>query len=173
MKAIVLHLIFLLINVYASVESCRLDFKLNQALALTEMHPKKGVNYPFLISLNNKSEAKIIKELLPDIQWLDNRTIDCLNQSNCIELTKILIDNEIDNLDLGHMQLNYYWHKNELNHYFDIEKSNEVACDILYHLEKRYGWSWETIGKYHNYKKSKNRRYIKKVKYHYANLGEL
>ncbi len=70
------------------------------------------------------------------------------------------------NIDLGCMQVNYMYHPNAFKNFyeaFDPDKNVEWAATMLKSLHTKFG-TWEAaVGYYHSYRKSKRKKYSKKV----------
>ncbi len=70
------------------------------------------------------------------------------------------------NIDLGCMQVNYMYHPNAFKNFyeaFDPDKNVEWAATMLKSLYAKFG-TWEhAVGYYHSYRKSKRKKYSKKV----------
>ena len=70
------------------------------------------------------------------------------------------------NIDLGCMQVNYMYHPNAFKNFyeaFDPDKNVEWAATMLKSLYAKFG-TWESaVGYYHSYRKSKRKKYSKKV----------
>ncbi len=166
-KSLKLFLLFLFFTeLLFSNSVCVVEKDLLVAYAKNERHSNRYVGYPYMISFNEQKESKILREekILDGYgKWLDSRTFDCKNEATCKAITTALVKNGIKNMDLGHMQICYKWHPLEVSEYFDIQKSEQRACRYLVSLTKQYGWSWETIGKYHSFTKDKNEAYYKKI----------
>jgi hypothetical protein len=138
---------------------CPFDYGLLRLIATAERHAKRDIGYPYLISFNNPEDSG---QITPDIYnyiKLDNRTIDCLNYENCIHIANTLLEKQIYNIDFGGFQLNYRFNKIETNLFFEIEGSYRRACNNLVTLVNNYGYSWETIAKYHSFTKKHNIKY--------------
>jgi len=120
-------------------------------IAKIEKSSKRDTGYPYLVSFNKKSDFKKLSKKF-NFKKTSNRTIDCINQKNCVNIVKSLIKNKVFNLDLGAYQINYIYHKTKkLSSYFNLQESYIKACDILKKLIKKYGYSWKTIAKYHSF----------------------
>ena len=146
--------------------ACSLDGSILSLIATIEGHRKKDIGYPYLVSFNNKKDAKKIKSKLGSDIFLDNRTIDCKNRELCTKITNFLIYTEnITNLDLGAFQINYTFHKMKTKDYFSFDESYKKACSFLEELVKRHGYSWETIARYHSGTPKYNYAYLKKISY--------
>ncbi|RDU66426.1 hypothetical protein CQA54_06930 [Helicobacter equorum] len=144
-------------------EECQFDDSVLDGIAQMEGHPKRSFGYPYIISFNHKSD---ILKLTVDDRWvpIDSRTIDCLDFDRCIAVYDEIRDLGITNIDLGAYQINPKFWKLKPEEYFIFSKSRQKACEILSDLKKQYGWSWETIAKYHSSKKENNLVYQKKLK---------
>ena len=155
-------LIFLAVLKIVLASECEIPYEVMYAIAKTERHLKREVGYPYLISINRKKDIKKAKRVY-GMLFIDNRTIDCLLKEGCIKVARDLIKMGIKNIDLGAFQINYKFYRYPLEDYFDLKKSYKRACSILTRLKNRYGWSWETIGKYHSFKKWRAWKYATEV----------
>jgi len=140
--------------------SCPVSHEILYLIASAERSEKREIGYPYLISFNNEKEKKQAKKIA-NFTWIDNRTVDCLNTENCTQALSFLLKNKIKNLDLGPYQLNYKYQKLELNDYFNIKQSYIYACNLIYNNIKKYGYSWDTIAKYHSHTKKYKEIYLK------------
>ncbi len=81
--------------------------------------------------------------------------------------------------DLGLMQINTLWIKEfpELglseSNLLDPDKNIEVAAIILSGLIKQYGYSWETIGRYHSATPKFKRIWLSRIKKNIVMLAKL
>lgn len=156
-------LLALLSSILFSEEfKCKVDDRIMYGIACIEKHNKRPVGYPYLISLNNKSDQKKAKEnkVLKPL-FLDTRTIDCKDAKQCVKIYNLLHKIGIKNLDNGGFQINnLFWTMNETEDYFDVKKSYIKACEIVqsYNIKE---WSWENIAKYHSKTENLNKKYKK------------
>ncbi|WP_294961485.1 hypothetical protein [Sulfurimonas sp.] len=155
--------IALIICLSAQSDECKVDDNIMYGIATIEKNKHTPVGYPFLISLNSAKDQKSIRandEL--SYLFLDVRTIDCVNQKNCVSVLKSLKAKGIKNLDLGAFQIcQLFWEMPEAD-YFDIKKSYLKACSIVMSHNKKK-WSWKNIAKYHSKTKKHNNRYKKEL----------
>jgi hypothetical protein len=88
------------------------------------------------------------------------------NKENTKKFLKEKIDNEINNIDIGCMQINYKYHKKsfeDLNSFLDPEKNVEWAAKFLVSLHNKYK-SWNTaISRYHSSNPDRMKKYLLKV----------
>jgi hypothetical protein len=135
-------------------------------IATNERHPERDVGYPYLINFNNQKEMeKIPKEFIGKFEKIDSRSIDCKQLETCIKIFQSLWVQGVSNLDLGAFSINPIFYKvKHPREYFDLKESYQKACSILEELEKKHGWSWETIGRYHSGRVSLNEAYVNKIK---------
>lgn len=98
---------------------------------------------------------------------VNGHLIKCGSPEQCSLQTQALIDGGITNIDLGPYQINYKYHPNPMLHeYFQDETAREQANSILTKLVKSFGYSWETLGRYHHAPTSdasRNARYYRKM----------
>lgn len=87
-------------------------------------------------------------------------------QNEAIQIAKQSIKSGISNVDIGIMQLNYYWHGKEFENIEDMikpEKNIAYAASYLKSLKDQHG-SWrKAIRYYHSAKRELNGKYSKKV----------
>lgn len=108
---------------------------------------------------------------------VNGHLIRCSSVEGCSAQAQALINGGITNLDLGPYQINYKYHPNPmLNEYFDDSRAREHANDILTKLVKSFGYSWETLGRYHHFSatdRTRNERYYRKMyAYIYGNAAK-
>ena len=141
---------------------CGLSYDLMEVIAKVEGTSKREVGYPYIISFNNPIDYK---EVLKgkDFKYINSRTLDCKNLSNCVNILKTLENKKIRNLDLGAFQMNYIYHKFDRKEYFILERSYERACSFLESLIAKHGYSWETVARYHSATPAHNLKYRKKI----------
>ncbi len=97
---------------------------------------------------------------------VNGHLIRCGSTQECAMQAQALIDGGINNLDLGPYQINYKYHPNPFVHeYFDESSAREKANGILTRLVKSFGYSWETLGRYHHAPTdpARNARYYRKM----------
>lgn len=153
--------------VFGAQKKCQISYRVLYAIAKTEGHPKKEVGYPYLISFNNSQDMKSLSKIELDYEELDSRTIDCKNLKSCVLIFQELKKNSITNLDLGAFQINPTYHLYADTHYFKLKDSLLAACEIITKIKNKFGWSWDSLAKYHSYSKERNLQYQKYLK-HYA-----
>lgn len=93
--------------------------------------------------------------------------IRCNSTEECSSQAQALINGGITNLDLGPYQINYKYHPNPiLSEYFIDATEREHANRIITSLVKSFGYSWETLGRYHHFSatdRTRNERYYRKM----------
>lgn len=80
---------------------------------------------------------------------------------------KAVCNNSNKTKDVGLMQINTIWQKEFNIHEKDLKKVNnniEAAAKILHNLIRAYGYSWDTIGRYHSSTPEYKKKWLKKVK---------
>jgi hypothetical protein len=167
MKAVTLFVWIAASLSFAAQAVC--DPSMIDTIASVEGHPGKPPVYPYIISFNSKKEAQEIKKIISD-GWLDNRTYDCDNPERCVNVAKALVEYGVQNLDLGAYQFNYNYHKFPFSDYFDNAKAEERVCEYLLALYERYGWSWETLARYHSNSPKRNALYQSFLKNRFERL---
>jgi hypothetical protein len=98
---------------------------------------------------------------------VNGHLIKCGSTQECALQSQALIEGGITNLDLGPYQINYKYHPNPFIHeYFEESMAREKANNILTKLVKSFGYSWETLGRYHHFSvtdRTRNERYYRKM----------
>jgi hypothetical protein len=93
--------------------------------------------------------------------------IRCNSTDECSAQAQALINGGITNLDLGPYQINYKYHPlPSLSEYFVDATEREHANRIVTGLVKSFGYSWETLGRYHHFSttdRTRNERYYRKM----------
>ena len=141
------------------------------AIKHCECLKEKGQCVPHVIRINAPEEAERAKMAGFDV---NGHLIRCGTTEQCTAQAQALIQGGIVNLDLGPYQINYKYHPNPLVHeFFEEHTAREKANTILTRLVKSFGYSWETLGRYHHAPTSdaaRNARYYRKMyAYIYAN----
>lgn len=123
-----------------------------------------GTCNPHVIRINADDEAQ---RALAAGFAVNGHIIKCGSTEQCTAQAQALIDGGITNLDLGPYQINYKYHPNPmLNEYFEDSTAREQANAILTKLVKSFGYSWETLGRYHHFSatdRTRNERYYRKM----------
>ena len=158
-----LSICILSFSLFANNSKCDVDSSILKIIAEAERHHKKEIGYQYLISFNNKKDAKLAKTQIGKNVFLDSRTIDCKNKQLCKKITNFLIEQKITNLDLGAFQINYKFHKMKIEDYFLFKKSYLKACAYISKLIRNHGYNWRTIAMYHSATPKYNYRYLKKI----------
>lgn len=164
-----LVVLFLSNNIFAQTtnnQECTLSHKIIYGIAKNERHAKRDVGYPYIISFNNNEDLEMVKDDLKQLNLiiLDNRSVDCKSKEICAAVTKYLVENyKIVNLDLGAFQHCYIYYKYPYENYFDLKKSYQKTCEIVEDDIKKYGFTWETIARFHNSKEGLNKIYRDKL----------
>lgn len=152
-------------------KECNISYSVLYSIASVESHPDKDIGYPYLISFNSTKDARKVDDLYMHM-FLDRRTLDCKNRFTCERIFKYLKSKNITNVDLGAFQINYRYHKTKIANYFILSQSYKKACDILMSLKHEYGWSWDTVGKYHSFKKKYAKPYAYRVYKQYMKINK-
>lgn len=134
------------------------------AIRNNECYDDGGYCNPNVIRLNKQSD---IEKANSNGIYTHGSHVLCYDQDRCSETAEQLIKLGIKNIDLGPYQINYYWNgKYELSGYFDLDVAEMRAREILRGLITQYGYSWTTLGRYHNYdpnNPSRNQKYYKRM----------
>lgn len=98
---------------------------------------------------------------------VNGHIIRCNSTEECTAQAQALINGGITNLDLGPYQINYKYHPNPMLHEYFVDASErEHANRIMTSLVKSFGYSWETLGRYHHFSatdRTRNERYYRKM----------
>lgn len=98
---------------------------------------------------------------------VNGHIIKCNSTDECTSQAQALINGGITNLDLGPYQINYKYHPYpNLSDYFIDNIEREMANKIVTNLVKSFGYSWETLGRYHHFSatdRTRNERYYRKM----------
>lgn len=133
-----------------------------------------GACNPNVIRINSTEEAQ---RALASGFAVEGHIIRCGSSNQCSEQAQALINGGIVNLDLGPYQINYKYHPNPvLSDYFEEPTAREHANEIMTKLVKSFGYSWETLGRYHHFSatdRTRNERYYRKMyAFIYSNANE-
>lgn len=133
-----------------------------------------GTCNPHVIRINAQDEADRAKAAGFAV---NGHIIRCNSVDDCTAQTQALINGGITNLDLGPYQINYKYHPNPiLQDYFVDATEREFANRIMTNLVKSFGYSWETLGRYHHFSatdRTRNERYYRKMyAYIYGNQSQ-
>jgi hypothetical protein len=150
---------------------CNIDPNVMVSIMMNEAHPEKQLGYPYIISLNNLSDVKIVRNFYGNF-FLDKRTLDCKNSKTCVEITSVLLKSGIINMDLGPFQINPKFHDMPIENYFDIKKSYNKACSYVQKLVNKYGYGWYAIASYHSQTEKYNYRYQRKLIENYQKIKD-
>lgn len=132
---------------------------------------EQGTCNPHVIRINAEEDAQRAQAAGFAV---NGHLIRCASVDECSVQAQALIEGGITNLDLGPYQINYKYHPNPLlSEYFDDTTSREKANTILTKLVKSFGYSWETLGRYHHFSatdRTRNEVYYRKMyAYIYSN----
>lgn len=123
-----------------------------------------GTCNPNVIRLNAAEDAQRAKAAGFAV---NGHIIRCNSSDECSAQAQALINGGITNLDLGPYQINYKYHPNPILHeYFIDEIEREHANRIITGLVKSFGYSWETLGRYHHFcatDRTRNETYYRKM----------
>lgn len=133
------------------------------------------ISYTYLIRTNDTTTLKkfyTIAEKFKFNMTKDPMVIDCIDNQNCIEITRAFVKNDITDLDLGLFQINYKSYPYSLNTYFDEQLSYFAACNVI-HEKIRIAkniWSWEVLASYYSRTPDLNKKYKEKLISNYKKL---
>jgi hypothetical protein len=144
------------------------------AIKHCECLKEAGTCNPHVIRINAAEEAQRAQAAGFDV---NGHLIKCGSTQECTTQAQALIEGGITNLDLGAYQINFKYHPNPMLHeYFEENLAREKANAILTKLVKSFGYSWETLGRYHHFSaidRTRNERYYRKMyAYIYGNTSK-
>jgi hypothetical protein len=123
-----------------------------------------GVCNPNVIRINADEDARRAQAAGFAV---NGHIIRCNATEECAAQAQALINGGITNLDLGPYQINYKYHPNPmLQEYFIDASERESANQIMMGLVKSFGYSWETLGRYHHFSatdRTRNEIYYRKM----------
>lgn len=134
------------------------------AIKHCECLKENGVCNPHVIRINAVDDAQRASAAGFAV---NGHLIRCGSTQECSIQAQALIEGGVTNLDLGPYQINYKYHPNPMLHeYFEDTTAREHANSILTKLVKSFGYSWETLGRYHHFSatdRTRNERYYRKM----------
>jgi hypothetical protein len=134
------------------------------AIKHCECLKENGQCVPHVIRINAVEEVERAKAAGFAV---NGHLIRCGTTEQCSAQAQALIEGGIVNLDLGPYQINYKYHPNPMVHeFFEEGTAREKANNILIRLVKSFGYSWETLGRYHHFSaadRTRNERYYRKM----------
>lgn len=153
-----------LLNAQSDVNDVRMPDIVLDAIKHCECLKENGQCNPNVIRINAVEEAQRAASAGFEV---NGHLIRCGSAQECSLQAQALIEGGIVNLDLGPYQINYKYHPNPILHeYFEEPTAREHANTILTKLVKSFGYSWETLGRYHHFSatdRSRNERYYRKM----------
>lgn len=155
-KFLISFLIFL--SFAFAEDKCLLDKKILYSIILNE-GLKNKIGYEYIISFNNLSDSKRVRQTKLKSYFLNDRVLDCKNQFLCEVILEKLSGAGIKNLDVGAFQINYSYHKLPISNYFKIDESYKYACNFIHSNIKKYGYNWYAIATYHSATPYYNQKY--------------
>lgn len=134
------------------------------AIKHCECLKENGICNPHVIRINLLEDAQ---RALAAGFAVEGHLIRCGSTQECAIQAQALIEGGITNLDLGPYQINYKYHPDPfINDFFEEAEAREKANTILTNLVKSFGYSWETLGRYHHFSatdRTRNERYYRKM----------
>lgn len=164
MKFSLVFLVF--VSFVYGYDQCRLSHASMVLLAKVEKHPRRKLGYPYLISFNNKKDAKKVWNKYKDFFIKKHgvgRTIDCLSEDMCLLLLNEFLSIGIKNLDLGSFQINYKYHRISQPHYFRVAESYEYACAYAQIFVDKYGSTFKSLAMYHSKTPKYRNKYARRM----------
>jgi len=153
-----------LLSAESDVSDIRMPDIVLDAIKHCECLKENGQCNPYVIRINAVEEAQRAAQAGFAVE---GHLIRCGTTQECSLQAQALIEGGIVNLDLGPYQINYKYHPNPMLHeYFEDTTAREHANSILTKLVKSFGYSWETLGRYHHFSatdRTRNERYYRKM----------
>jgi hypothetical protein len=129
-------------------ENMKVDDIVIDGIKNNECFKYEGKCDPYVIRLNNPLEIQLA---IDNNITLEKNLLKCINQENCVLKAKELISLGINNFDNGAYQINYKYNPIlNIEEYFNESQARLIVNNILINLIKKWGYSWETIGRYHH-----------------------
>ncbi|MDD5717442.1 MAG: hypothetical protein PHW64_06525 [Sulfuricurvum sp.] len=166
MKISLAGLVFVSTMLFAEgeVNDIRMPDIVLDAIKHCECLKEQGMCNPNVIRINAIEEAERAQAAGFNVE---GHLIKCGSSEGCSAQAQALIEGGITNLDLGPYQINYKYHPNPMLHeYFEESTAREQANAILTKLVKSFGYSWETLGRYHHFSavdRTRNERYYRRM----------
>lgn len=166
-KILIANLLFIG-NVQADINSKRKGCPIPDILIETVMITENETMYPYFIRTNSKKTLDTfwkIVDTFPYKKTKENMVIDCLNKENCESITQSLVNNNINDIDLGLHQINYQsFPDKRLEMYFNPNLAYYKACAVVIEKIKiKKKWDWEVFAGYHSFTEKLNLEYKKKL----------
>ncbi len=157
-----------MVSALAGANEIQSDFRMPDivldAIKHCECLKENGQCNPHVIRINQTEDAQ---RAAAAGFAVNGHLIRCGSTQECALQAQALIEGGITNLDMGPYQINYKYHPNPYVHeYFEEQTAREKANGILTRLVKSFGYSWETLGRYHHAPTSdasRNARYYRKM----------
>lgn len=140
-------------------------------ILFNEQPQKRKWDYPYIIRVNYKKNttkyrrSRFILDHFGStpVYSSDPYVFDCKSEIGCQETLNYLVKYNLKNVDIGPFQVNFYYHPNEIRHFFNFQSNYLMACAYVESLIKRKGYSWKTIAGYHSFTPKHNAKYLKRL----------
>ena len=134
-----------------------------EAILDNECLKLNGTYMYYFVRINDNKEV-INKLKAEGLMHKKKPIIICYTQDACVNTVKALEAMGIYNIDMGPFQLNRIYNKEiAIKDAFDLEKAKEYVNRRIMKDIKKYGYSWETIARYHSSRPKRNRAYYKRL----------
>ena len=155
-----------------SASKCNVDYSIIYLIAMNERSLQRPIGYPYLISLNKKFPREYNK-VKHQFNFINNRTIDCKSEKECISTMEKLLQLGIKNMDLGAFQINYLSFKfKDFSNYFNFKKSFARSCEIVYpFIRNKKNITFRDIARYHSSTPKYNKIYADNLEKNYKKLA--
>lgn len=155
---------------------CNIDYSIMRTIAKQEGSQYRNVGYPYIISFNKIEQIEEVRDLFINSEQLDKRHFDCKNEGECVRILAEFDKKGIHNIDVGAFSLNFIYSKDHISYsdFFTLDQSYKRACSMLNNLIKQYGYSWDTIAKYHSKTPKHKEKYLMHLIAKYKNqIGDV
>lgn len=160
--------------------NCAIPEKIMFSILLNEQTSKRRIDYPFIIRTNYTKERNPLKHDMSVLILKDmgNKSLyktsdlvyDCQNMKQCISTVKLLEEYDLKNVDLGPFQVNYLYHPNKIEKYFNFNSAYNLACKYVEELVYKKGYSWDSIATYHSNTTKHKSKYLKNLLANYERV---
>jgi hypothetical protein len=164
--------IFSLLFSFSFSDNLKMNDVVLDAIKDAECYKENGKYETQFIRINEEND---VQKALSEGFDVKGHILKCYEPDMCVIRAQQLILLGIYNLDMGAYQINYKY--NPLTNFFDYfeeSKEREHVNRILMSLVSKFGYSWETLGRYHHYDandKSRNIEYYNKLRKYITRNG--
>lgn len=146
-------------TVTAETASNQLESELKKFIAITERH--------YLIPTGLlDAVARVESEYNPYALNVAGRKVIAKTKTEAAYVIRQVLDKGIMNVDIGIVQVNYRWHKENfaaLEEMLDPKSNIRYGATLLLALRRQYGSWHEAIKRYHSGNEDLNKKYSRKI----------